>query len=192
MRPPAAASAAMTDEVLMRRVQADDDRAFELLYDRHRNRVWRLAELLCQPPDAAETVVEDAFVAIWRKRETFDPGCETLQACTVRLVHRRAVDPHRQDQRAERLPTNQSGTPGVGGAQDDEPAGAKGLRGLLDRLPAEQREIIALAFYGRLSHAQIAELLALPPGAVKGRMRLGLHKLRRVMDEGHAHGDPPA
>ena len=185
----AAASAAMTDEQLMRHVQADDDQAFELLYDRYRDRAWRLAHELCRPPDSADKVVEDAFVAIWRQRAGYRPGGETVQAWAMRLLHRRAADPAQREQPAGFLPASEP-TPAAE-ADLGEGTEAQGLRGLLDRLPVEQREIIALAFYGGLTHAQIADLLALPPGTVKGRMRLGLHKLRGTIDERRSGEDAP-
>jgi RNA polymerase sigma-70 factor (ECF subfamily) len=89
------------------------------------------------------------------------------------------------------LPKPGSTSAGRGPHRDDN-AAVPGLRALLDRLPAEERDIIALAFYGGLNHAQIAELLGLAPGTVKGRMRLGLHKLRGIMDEGQQADENPS
>lgn len=192
MRHHTAAFAAMTDDELMRRVQADDDRAFELLYDRYRVRAWRLAQEISQPPDTADKVVEDAFVAIWRERAGYRPGGETVQAWAMRVLHRRAAHPNRLEQPADEPPTSEpNAAPAAGETHRGDPAETQQLRGLLDRLPPEQREIIALAFYGGLTHAQIAELLTLAPGTVKGRMRLGLHKLRSAIDEQHSGQEAP-
>jgi RNA polymerase sigma-70 factor (ECF subfamily) len=185
----AAASAAMTDQQLMRRVQADDDdQAFELLYDRHRDRAWRVAQLLRRPGNHADRLLEEVFITIWRERAAYRPARETVQAWTMRLVYRRAADP---DQPDDLLPTSTvTGVPAIGGGRRGASAEPQGLRRLLDRLPAQQREIIALAFEGGLTHVQIAEVLALPPGTVKGRMRLGLHELRRVIDDERTGEDP--
>lgn len=185
----AAASDPMTDEQLMRRVQADDQRAFELLFDRYQHRAWRVVQLMCGS-DRAEGVLQEALVSIWRERADYRPERETVRASSMRLVHR-AADPDDRDRVEERLPMSDAAASGPVEDQQVERTEAQGLPGLLDRLPPQQREIIALAFYGGLTHAQIAHLLALPPGTVKGRMRLGLHELRGVMGARHVH-DPSA
>lgn len=177
MRRPAAA-AALSDEQLMRSVQADDDRAFELLYDRHQHRAWQVAGLLCRPRDCVERIVQDAFIAAWRGRVQYQPGRETVRAWTMRLVY----------QSAEDGPASGTSSSHRGG---ETPAIERTeLRGLLDRLPEPQKEIIALAVYGGLTHVQIAALLSLPTDTVKGRMRLGLHKLRGVTDVHQADHRP--
>lgn len=178
MHGPSAASAGMTDEQLMRRVQADDQRAFELLYDRYQDRAWRVVQLMCGQSDRAEGVLQQTLVSIWRERADYRPERETVRVWAMGLLHR-AVYPDSGARAAERPPRSDAGgAADCGGDHLAERIQGQGL----DRLPAQQREIIALAFYGGLTHAQIAELLALPPGTVKGRMRLGLHKLRGVMD----------
>jgi RNA polymerase sigma-70 factor (ECF subfamily) len=185
-----AASAAMTDEQLMRRVQADDQRAFELLYDRYQDRAWRVVQVICGHSDRAECVLQEALVSIWRERADYRPERESVRAWSMGLLHR-AADPDSGDRAAERpAPSDAAAGPGRGEADQAGPTGAAALSEFLGRLPAQQREIIVLAFYGGLTHAQIAQLLALPPGTVKGRMRMGLHKLRGVMDAEPA-GDPP-
>src|SRR5579875_1896630 len=93
----AAATAALSDEQLMARVQADDDRAFEVLYDRYHDRAWRLAQLLCRQDDREDRVVEDAFIAAWRDRARYRPAQDTAHTWTMRLLYRRATDPHRSE-----------------------------------------------------------------------------------------------
>jgi len=182
------AAAALSDEALMRRVQADDDGAFELLYDRYQDRAWLLARALCRRGDRVERILHDAFTVAWRERAGYRPDHEAVNAWTMRLIHRRAAQPGGADQAAE--PAGDTTASSTGANADAAGTAGEQLRGLLSRIPQPQREIIALAFYGRLTHSQIAELLALPAGTVKGRMRLGLHELRDVIDEQPAGQDP--
>jgi RNA polymerase sigma-70 factor (ECF subfamily) len=188
MHRPAVATA-LSDEDLMQRVQADDDRAFELLYDRYQDRAWLLARALCRHGDRIERILQDSFTAAWRERAGYRPDHEAVNAWTMRLIHRRAGHPGGADP----LPEPAGHPPASAVAVSAHASGFKGepLRGLLGRLRDPQREIIALALYGHLTHTQIAELLALPAGIVKGRMRLGLHGLRDVIGAERA-GDHPS
>ena len=145
----------------MRRVQRDDADAFAQLYDRYAARALRIATAICRQPDAAEEAVQEAFVAIWKRRGSYQPLPGGFAAWAMTIVHDRAAD-------AEAL---QRGAGPIGDAQR--------ARTLLAGLPETQREVISLAFYGELTHTEIAARLSLPPGTVKGRMRLGLQTLSR-------------
>ena len=176
------------DAGLMRRVQADDVEAFERLYDRHATRAYRVALSTCGDAHRAEEAVQDAFLKIWRARATFRSQLSSFQAWSMIAVRSAAIDVLRYEgagkrpRLAEHDPdvVDPQSEPLVDSLVRDDQAAA--VRRTLQELPAAQSEVIALAFFGELSHAEIAERLALPPGTVKGRMRLGLEKLRREIE----------
>lgn len=151
------AGAELSDEDLMLRVGADDTDAFERLYDRYASLALRVARSVCVDARRAEEATEEAFLEIWRGRAGYRAGGGSVKAWALTVVRRRALDLARRD-------------------------GAEGLHGLMKRLPDAQAEVIALAFFGGLTHTEIADRLSLPEGTVKGRMRLGMHKLRDDMD----------
>lgn len=179
-RPVAATS---SDAELMLQVQDNDAGAFEQLYDRHCARAYRIATEICRRPGAAEDAVQEAFISMWRSRMSYRPGLGEVAAWAMTVVRNRAIDVSRRDARhderrgdAEPL-ERESAAVNISAdaiAADD----AQRLRERLAALPATQREVITLAFYGELSHSEIAAHLELPAGTVKGRMRLGLEQLR--------------
>lgn len=145
----------------MTRVQADDAVAFATLYDRHVVRAFRVARAICGDMTSAEDAVAEGFQAIWNSRSTFSAEQESFRAWAMKIIRDRATD--------SRYFADNT------------------LPSLLQRLPAAQAEVIVLAFYGGLSPAEIAAQLELPPGTVKGRMRLGLEKLRRELARRDRH-----
>ena len=176
----------LSDAELMGRVQDDDAEAFALLYDRHASRAYRVACSVCHRPGSAEDAVQEAFISIWTNRLTYRRRPEGFAAWAMTIVRNRAVVVARRDAVHDRR--------GNGDARsDDRPSSidiaadpaasdeARHLRGLLAGLPDEQREVITLAYYGQLTHTEIAAHLELPTGTVKGRMRLGLQKLGRSL-----------
>jgi RNA polymerase sigma-70 factor (ECF subfamily) len=182
---------ALPDEVLMSRAQADDTEAFAQLYDRHAEQALRIARAICRDRSHAEDAVQEGFLAIWRSRGIYDPEGGSFRAWSMRIVRNRAIDSVRgaairpplqfADENVERPQADlQSASPQTQAfARSDRDE----LRALLLRLPEEQAEAIVLAFYGELSHSEIAAELGLPPGTVKGRIRLGLQKLRLELAE---------
>ncbi len=174
--------ASPSDEELMRRVQADDTIAFEALYDRYCARAYGLARVVCGDPQHAQDGVQEGFISIWRSRASFDPARGSARGWMLTLIRHRSIDIMRR-----RGGVRESGSdsefdlvPGPGAvAEDVERADeAARLRASLLHLPVLQREVILLAYFGGLTHNEIAAQLRLPPGTVKGRMRLGLEKLR--------------
>jgi RNA polymerase sigma-70 factor (ECF subfamily) len=174
----------LSDEELMRRVQRDNTHAFELLYERYRTRAHAVALLSCGSPDRAQEAVQDAFMSIWTHRARYHPERGQVAAWAMSIVRNRAVDLVRRNASADRRCDGSTGldegVPAPGNLEDEtvEQDDAKGLRAALRGLPSLQQEVIALAFYGGFTHSQIAARLGLPPGTVKGRMRLGLKALR--------------
>jgi RNA polymerase sigma-70 factor (ECF subfamily) len=170
-------------------VQDGEARAFEIIFDRHGGPAFSLAYRMCGRRALAEDIVQDAFVSIWRSGARFDQSRGSVRSWILSAVHHRAIDAFRResakqaldvrdDAAAERLPAAE--LTDAEAVRRDE---ARQVRCALDELPADQRQVIELAYFGGFSHAQIADLLELPPGTVKGRMRLGLSKLRVTLGE---------
>lgn len=179
---------AATDAELMRGVQSDDARAFEALYDRNAALAWSLARSICHDAGRAEDAVQDAFLSAWRSRASYRHETGSVRAWLMTIVRNRALDSLRRESASRRAPLaadDYTGPDPAGTSPQDEvisrsEAGA--LRARLQGLPDAQAEVIALAFYGELTHTEIAQRLSLPEGTVKGRMRLGLEKLREQIE----------
>jgi RNA polymerase sigma-70 factor (ECF subfamily) len=131
----------------------------------------------------AEEAVQEAFGSIWKTRATYKPQIGTVAPWVLTVVRYRAIDIARSNGRhvANQTSDDVLHTIRVPDSVADEVAGgaqARDLLRLLAELPDAQREVITLAFYGQLTHSEIAAHLGLPAGTVKGRMRLGLQRLR--------------
>lgn len=177
----------VADDRLMARVQTGDVEAFALLYKKYCVCAYRIAYAMCGDHDCAEDAVQEGFFSVWASRDHYRPETAGASSWILTMVRRRAIDGIRRDSRhaARREP---EGALEARAAITDVASEAighadvAGLQGPLALLPETQREVITLAFYGQLSHSEISTYLRLPPGTVKGRMRLGLHKLRAELD----------
>jgi RNA polymerase sigma-70 factor, ECF subfamily len=180
----------LADEDLMALVRDGEPRAFEVIFDRHSGAAFSLAYRMCGRRAMAEDVVQEAFVSLWRSGARYDVRRGSVRNWVLGVVHNRAIDAFRRgvvresrnvsdEGLAERLPANEETATEV--ARRDE---ARHLREKLQELPAEQRQVVELAYFGGFTHTQIAEMLGLPAGTVKGRMRLALTKMRIAL------GDP--
>jgi RNA polymerase sigma-70 factor, ECF subfamily len=180
---------ALADEELMPLVYAGETRAFEVIFDRHAGAAFSLAHRMCGRRPLAEEIVQEAFVSLWRSTARYDPSRGSVRSWVLRVVHNRAIDAFRRelpstahdvsdDWMTETLPARERTE-----EQVEQRTEALLVRSALDDLPRDQRQVIELAYYGGLSHAQIAATLGLPAGTVKGRMRLGLSKLRIALGE---------
>jgi RNA polymerase sigma-70 factor (ECF subfamily) len=174
----------LADEDLMGLVQDGDARAFEVIFDRHGDVAFSLAYRMCGRRAMAEDVVQEAFLSLWRSGARYDRTRGSVRSWVLGVVHNRAIDLFRRDtvragkdisdeEAVQRLASDESIEREVQRRED-----ATRVRGALAELPGEQRQVIELAYFGGFSHSQIAEMLSLPAGTVKGRMRLGLTKLR--------------
>lgn len=182
-------SVTSVDAGLMRRVQAGEADAFEQLYERHAVRAFRVARSVIGDVQRAEDAVQEAFLKIWRGRANFRLETASFQAWAMSIVRNSAIDLMRHDAASKRPAMTKEGAETV---EEGQPASltdvvvgrdqAAALRESLARLPAAQAEAIGLAFFGELTHVEIAEELGLPAGTIKGRIRLGLEKLRVDMD----------
>jgi RNA polymerase sigma-70 factor (ECF subfamily) len=182
----------LADEEVMQIVQQGDPRAFELLYDRHGGAAFSLAYRMTGNRTAAEDVSQEAFLSIWRSRLRYQPERGSVRTWVLGIVHNRAIDALRRSLVHERRRTSAEGIEerqeapertDVEVARREE---ARHVQSALDTLPEDQRRTIELAYFGGFSHSQIADMLDTPIGTVKGRMRLGLEKMRQQLAEGFA------
>ena len=177
-------STAVSDEALMVRAQDDDVEAFAELYVRHADGRAGRRRRDRRDPGRAEDAVQDGFFSIWRSRADYRPQVGSFEAWAMRIIHNRAVDSLRVVRGQPRLQAAEQ--------DDDSPKGrcrrpvrARGRRlerarlfEALRRLPGPPDRGDRPLLLRRLSHSEIATRLGVPPGTVKGRMRLGLQKLR--------------
>ena len=177
----------LADEDLMHLVSRADARAFELVYERHAGAAFSLAYRMVGTRAAAEDVTQEAFISIWRSGARYDRSRGSVRTWVLGIVHNRAIDALRRGLVHSRRRASDEGIDErfeaperteVEVARRDE---ARTVRAAMDALPAEQCQVIELAYFGGFSHSEIAEMLEAPIGTVKGRMRLGLEKLRHAL-----------
>ena len=168
-------------------VAGGDPRAFEAVYDRHGGAAFSLAYRMVANRTVAEDVVQEAFMSIWRSRLRYDQERGSVRTWVLGIVHHRTIDVLRRNLVHDRRRTSDDGleerheTPertDVEVARRDE---ARTVRAAIETLPDEQTKVIEMAYFGGFTHVQIAEMLGEPVGTIKGRMRLGLEKLRRQL-----------
>jgi RNA polymerase sigma-70 factor (ECF subfamily) len=176
----------LADEELMQLVGRGDPRAFETIYDRHGGAAFSLAYRMVGNRPAAEDVVQEAFLSIWgRMRYAAERG--SVRSWVLGIVHHRTIDSLRRNLVHDRRRTSAEGieerfeAPERTDVEAARRAEAASVRAALDTLPGEQNQVIELAYFGGFTHSQIAEMLSMPIGTVKGRMRLGLDKLRHQL-----------
>jgi RNA polymerase sigma-70 factor (ECF subfamily) len=190
---PASKAERLADEELMPLIGSKDPGAFEVFYDRHGGVAYSLAYRIVGERGAAEDVTQEAFISIWRSGARYDAARGSVRTWMLGIVRNRAIDA---------LRSKASGAPKLNFDDDSilehKPAPertesealrretAEEVRGALDELPGEQSKVIELAYFGGFSHSEIAGMLGVPLGTVKGRMRLGLEKIRGELAEGLA------
>jgi RNA polymerase sigma-70 factor (ECF subfamily) len=176
------------DEELMQLVQRGDPRAFELVYDRHGGAAFSLAYRMVGSRTPAEDIIQEAFLSMWRSRVRYEPSRGSVRTWLLGIVHHRAIDALRRNlvHERRRAPADDleerheaKDLTDVEAMRRDE---ARTVRAALDELPDEQCHVIELAYFGGFTHSQIAEMLETPIGTVKGRMRLGLQKMRGALE----------
>jgi RNA polymerase sigma-70 factor, ECF subfamily len=175
----------LADEDLLTLVQRGDADAFEVIYERHSTVAYSLAFRLLGDRQAAEDLVQDAFLAVWRGAASYASNRGSVRTWMLSILHNRGVDRlrtlaamgRRQDA-LEQVELRRPDPPDAAALGVDR-AIAGSVRDELGTLPAEQHEVLRLAYYGGFTHHEIAEMLSLPLGTVKSRMRLGLERLRR-------------
>jgi len=176
--------ARLADEELMMLVARADPAAFAVVYERHATAAFSLAYRMVATRAAAEDVVQEAFLSVWRGGGRYDPTRGSVRTWLLGIVHHRAIDALRRSVVHDRRRASDEGLDerfDTGERTDVEVARraeAATVRSALLGLPADQARVIQLAYFGGFTHAEIATMLHEPLGTVKGRMRLGLAKLR--------------
>lgn len=177
--------AQLSDEALLAQMALGDERALAELYDRFGRVAYGLAVRVLRDRTLAEDAVQDAFLGAWRTAAGFDPTRGTVSTWLMTLVHRRAVDLVRREDRRKTdvlddAPIASSGTTDEEAALREE---RRRVQSALARLPSDQREALELAYYGGLTQSELAERLGVPLGTVKSRVFAGLGKLRDLLSE---------
>lgn len=178
------------DADLLQRTAAGDEAAFAQLYDRFSPGLYSLVFKMVRDEREAEDVLQDGFSHIWRRASTYDPARSSAFTWAVMVLRNKAIDRLRVRQRLER--TVEKVTAEFRHFPDaDEAAALEPLmreqralvRSALTQISNEQREAVELAFFGGLTHEEIAEKLGTPLGTIKARIRRGLFRLRDVLKE---------
>ena len=173
----------LADENLISFVGQGDAEAFAVLYDRHSRPAYSLAYRMMGEKQAAEDMVQDAFLKIWRAAGSYRAERASVRTWLLSIVHNRSIDQLRSSASRTRMqekveasaPTSQ---PSEAFAHSWRNTQREQVREALKTLPEEQLKTLELAYFSGYTHVEIAELLNVPLGTVKGRMRLGLKKMR--------------
>jgi RNA polymerase sigma-70 factor (ECF subfamily) len=177
------------DLELHRRVSTGDPDAFEELYRRYSASAFGLALRVLGQEAIAQEVVHDAFLAVWRAPEAFDPGRGSFRAFFLSLVHHRAVDAVRREERLRKRSERASNLDPLESEDVAEDVvettylrSRRGeIRQALATLPSDQRRVIELAYFDGYTQARIAGMLGIPLGTVKTRTLAAMRKLRRAL-----------
>jgi RNA polymerase sigma-70 factor, ECF subfamily len=174
----------LADEELMQLVRENDSAAFAVVYERHASAAFSLAFRMCGKSALAEDIVQEAFLSLWRSGARYDSARGSVRTWVLGIVHNRAIDALRRGVVHDRGTISDEGieeqleaterTELEVGRRDE----AREIRAALGGLPADQSRVIELAYYGGFTHSEIAAMLETPVGTIKGRMRLGLQKMR--------------
>jgi RNA polymerase sigma-70 factor (ECF subfamily) len=168
-------------------VRGADAQAFEVVYERHSGPAFALAYRMVGARGVAEDVVQESFLALWRSAQRYDPSRGSVRTWTLGIVHNRAIDALRRHMVHERRRASDEGLDRVLEAEERTEVeavrndDARFVRRALDTLPTDQRRVVELAYFSGFTHVEIAEAIDAPLGTVKGRMRLGLRKLRHEL-----------
>lgn len=190
-RPPVTREATerLGDEELMDLIKDKDPEAFAVLYDRHGGPAYSLAHRIVSNRAQAEDVTQEAFLSLWRANAAYDPARGSVRSLLLQIVRNRAVDAlRRMSSSAPRLDFDDDDlleaqtAPERTEVEASRRERARHVRDALHQLPSDQSQVIRLAYFGGFTHSEIAELLKMPLGTVKGRMRLGLEKVRTNLE----------
>jgi RNA polymerase sigma factor (sigma-70 family) len=173
----------LPDTALLDLVGRSNDDALAVLYDRYGRVAYGLALRVVRDPALAEDAVQEGFLAVWRSADRFLAERAKPSTWILTLVHRRAVDLVRREERRRADPLESAPDPAGRGA--DEEVGLRNRRQIvqdaLGQLPDDQRQALELAYYGGLTQSELAERLGVPLGTIKSRMFTGLSRLRDLL-----------
>jgi len=181
------------DLVVLKRIAARDDAAVAEFYDRHSRLAFAIIRRILQSPSDAEEVLQETFVRVWSRAESYDPRLGSPAAWVVRIARNRAIDRVRARQvRADvnaPVPTaDQAARPETQTHETPETMmenayTAIAVRGAVAELPAPQRTLIEAAFFEGCTHRELSARFGVPLGTVKTRIRNGLASLRMRLEQ---------
>jgi len=182
----------LSDEALVALVARSDEDALAELYDRVGRVAYGLALRVLRDERHAEDAVQEAFLQVWRSAATFRAERAKASTWILTLVHRRAVDLVRREERRQADPLTDDSAAGVAPEETEEAARLRfereRVQSALKQLPDVQREALELAYYGGFSQSELAERLGVPLGTIKSRMFAGLARLRELLDDSTQEG----
>jgi RNA polymerase sigma-70 factor, ECF subfamily len=176
----------LSDEALVLLAARSEQSALAELYDRYGRTAFGLALRVLRDEKLAEDAVQEAFISVWRTAARFVPERGKASTWILTLVHRRAVDAVRREQRRRADSLDRASEPVGSGADEDAwlRLQRERVQEALRQLPDVQREALELAYYGGFSQSELAERLGQPLGTIKSRMFAGLARMRELL------GDP--
>src|SRR5438876_8837855 len=182
----ARAFAHLSDEAVVALVARSDEQALGELYDRFGRIAYGLSLRVLRDESLAEDAVQDAFLTAWRTADRFMPERGKASTWLLTLVHRRAVDVVRREDRRRAEPIEVAGDAAGEGSADEAVwlrYERERVQAALRQLPDQQREALELAYYGGFTQSELAERLGEPVGTIKSRMFTGLGRLRELLAE---------
>jgi RNA polymerase sigma-70 factor (ECF subfamily) len=175
----------LSDEAVLALVARSEEAALAEIYDRFGAVAYGLALRVLRDEGLAQDAVQDAFLAVWRTAASFSPERGAARTWVLTLVHRRAVDLVRREERRRGDPLESAAEPASDELTDQQAwlrFERERVQAALRRLPDQQREALELAYYGGFSQSQLAERLGEPLGTIKTRMHTGLARLRELLE----------
>lgn len=176
----------LSDEAIVALVSRSDELALAELYDRYAGAAYNLARRVVRDPALAEDAVQEAFLGVWRGADRFVPERASAAAWLLTIVHRRAVDLVRREQRRRVDVLEKERAPAQLAPSTEQAVWLnlerERVRNALDRLPDRQRELLELAYYGGFTQSQLAVRLGRPIGTIKSQMFTALARLRELLD----------
>jgi RNA polymerase sigma factor (sigma-70 family) len=174
---------------LIRRIGAGEEDAFRRLFRTFAPSAQALAQRIVRQPFLAEEIVQEVFLAVWRSPDGYQAERGSVKSWLLGMVHHRAVDAVRREESQRRRAEDAVGDavdldadPGVTVIEEiGVPEERKAVRGALEALPSEQRQVLELMYFAGLSQSQISERLSLPLGTVKSRTLLGMRRMRAAL-----------
>src|SRR3954471_21008560 len=184
MQPVVLSFAHLSDEAVVALVARSDSEALAELYDRFGRVAYGLALRMLRDEKLADDAVQEGFLTAWRNADRFMPERAKASTWLLTLVHRRAVDLVRREDRRRADPLPETSEPAPAGSAEDDAwlrFERERVQAALRQLPDQQREALELAYYGGFSQSELAERLGQPVGTIKSRMFTGLARLRELL-----------
>jgi len=180
-----------SDRTLVQQIGAGDQKAFGILYERYTTLVFSLAVKIAGSHETAEDITLDVFTQIWKNAKKYHPEKGSVKGWIASLARYRSIDtlrrrkvrsdinrPQWSDVQLEKLPSNDNTGEALELAET-----RKKVSNAIAKLPEDQQEVLAMAYFKGYTHRQIAEVLNEPLGTIKTRIRLGIQKLREIFKD---------